>query len=241
MRPRSVIFILLLLFISGIPAYSMSSKKIEAGIVAAVEDYIYKNLKDWKDADIRVTFKYASDTFSMLEAKKIDLTFKIVPAYFNYKPVWNIILPVDVSSSEGKVSRVFLRAKVEILKSVVIANKLIKKGVILEKIDLSTQKRDISSLQSYFTGYKDLLGKEATTAVPSQSVIQQPMVREKPVIARYNKVMVVIRIENLSVKAPGRAMEDGYIGKTIKVQNTVTKKYFVGTVVSSNEVKVEVE
>jgi len=241
MKLRLFIILLLLFFISGIPAYGMSSKKIEEAIVSSVRNYIHGNFPNWADAEVRIHFKYAEDNFSLLEAKGVDLTFKIVPSYFNYKPIGNIILPVDVFSSEGKVERIFLRAKVEIIKDAVVAYKIIKKGNILDKSDLVVSEKDISFVPSYYTNPKDLLGKETTAAVPAGSIITQAMVREKPIIAKYDKVDALLKIANLVVKAPGRAMQDGYLGKTIKVQNLVTKKYFDATVLSSKEVKVEVE
>ena len=45
----------------------------------------------------------------------------------------------------------------------------------------------------------------------------------------------------MSLNFIGRAMEDGYLGETIKVMNESSKKILIGTVLESGNVKIDIE
>lgn len=240
MKVKIIIAILFLILIFQISAYGLSSEKVKEDITSALRDYISENYTEWEEVQIEVAYKYADETFADLAAKNIDLDFKIVPLYYNYKPIGNVILAVDIFSKGKKVDKVYIRARVEIIKDVVVAKRTLKRGIVIEKSDLSLEPRDISRISHYYSSLDNLLGMETTTIIPSGRAVKEAMVREKPVIAKYDEVDIVVNIANLKVKARGKALQDGYTGKKIKVQNLITKKYLEAIVLNSSEVKVEV-
>jgi len=240
MRAKFFIFLFLLVLIFQTSSYALSSEKVKNGITLALKEYIAENFPEWEEAQIEVAYKYADETFADLAAKNIDLDFKIVPLYYNYKPIGNVILAVDIFSKGKKVDKVYIRARVEIIRDVVVAKRTLKRGIVIEESDLSLEPRDISWLSHYYNNFDNLLGMETTTIIPSGRAIKEAMVREKPVISKYDEVYIIVNIANLKVKARGKALQDGYTGKKIKVQNLITKKNLEAIVLNSEEVKVEV-
>ena len=57
-------------------------------------------------------------------------------------------------------------------------------------------------------------------------------------VSKFGKVDIVAKIENLRVKASGKALQDGYKDDIIRVENINTKQKIDAVVLSENEVEV---
>jgi len=211
----------------------------EQKVTEVVKDYILAKYPSWSREEIQVTFKFAEKTFAELEKLPEKVQLKVIEVYPEFKPLGNVIFPILVCYDDTE-QKYFLRAKVEILKKVVVAAKRIKRGKVLEAEDFKLEERDVALLpQKYFVDSNFLVGKEAKISIPANSTIFEWMVGETPLIRKGSEVMLVVTAPGLKVKAKAVALEDGYRDAEIKVKREESGKVVVGKVVSESEVEVK--
>ena len=169
------------------------------------------------------------------------MEFKVADAYQDMKPVGNVIVPIEYSAGE-KPEKVFIRAKIEVIKDVVMASRPIKRGTIIDEQDLKLEKRDICAVpQNYFERSEQILFTEAKTNIPKNSLIYDWMIKEVPLFHRGEEVTIQMGLDNLSIKSTGIALEDGYPGKPIRIKRKGSDKILDGTVLSSKVVEVKIK
>lgn len=211
----------------------------EQKVKEVIKDYVLeKNPASSRD-EIRITFKLAEKTFEELKALEEGAQFKVLEVYPEFKPVGSVIFPLVVTSGENS-EKILLRAKVEIIKKVAAAARLIKKGEVLGASDVKLEERDVALLpQKYFIESSPLAGKEARITIPANSTLFEWMVGDQPLIHRGQEVSLVVIAPGLTVKTRGQAMEDGYRDAELKVKRIDSKKIIVGKVISPSEVEVK--
>lgn len=211
----------------------------EQRVTEVLKDYILeKNPASSRD-EIRITFKLAEKTFGELKALDEGAQFKVLEVYPEFKPLGSVVFPLLVTSGENS-EKILLRAKVEIIKKVAAAARLIKKGKILEASDIKFEERDVALLpQKYFVESSPLLGQEAKITIPENGTLFEWMVGEQPLVRRGQQVSVMVTVPGLVVKTRGEAMEDGYRDAEIKVKRADSKKIIVGKLISPGEVEVK--
>jgi flagella basal body P-ring formation protein FlgA len=215
----------------------------EAAVAKVIEDYVIAFNPEWVQADIQISFKFADKIFESLKDLSNDANFKVVDVYRDFRPVGNVIFPLQVS--DGTITKkIFLRAQVRVLKSVVVAKESIRRGQVIEEAGLTTALRDIAMLpQKYFSHLIEVIGKESTTSIPKNSTIFNWMVKAVPLLHRGDEVFILLRAKNLLVRAPGIILSDGYLDKNVKVKkkgSTDPKNILEGKLISSDEVEVRI-
>ena len=236
---RVILWAFIAAFLFSSSSFALDDPKAE--VKSIIKKYVIAKYPDWKDLDIRVTLKYADRTFKGLSDLSGDLGFEIVEVYKNLKPVGNVIFPIKVTAGE-KTEKMFVRAKVEVFKKVVVAAKKIKRGDQITANDLSLAEKDIAMLPNkYLGGVKQAVDTEAKTTIPKGSTIFAWMIKKTPLVHRGSEIAVRVSASNLLVKAQGVALEDGYQGEKIKVKTKNTNKTLEGILVSANEVEVKLK
>lgn len=215
----------------------LSLNNPEESVTDIIKSYIVEKYPDWQAWDIKVTFKQAGKTFEKMRAIKQDSDLKIGELYKNFKPVGNVIFPID-----SPVGRFFVRTQVEVFKEIVCARGVIRRGTLITLDDLAMEKRDIAMLPpGFFSGTEPLLGLEAKTTIPKGSTVFEWMVKKVPLIRRGDEVMILLKGEGLLVKAKGVSLMDGSLNEKIKVQRRTgpnASKTLEGVLISPKEVKV---
>ncbi|MEA3494374.1 MAG: flagellar basal body P-ring formation chaperone FlgA [Candidatus Margulisiibacteriota bacterium] len=217
---------------------SFALENPEREMTEVIENYVLEKYPEWIGLEIKVNYKYADKTFNKLRSMGDKVTLEIPEQYQNSRPVGNVILPVVVSS-KGYSKKLFVRAKVEVLHDVAVANNYIQRGSVITDEDVMIEQRDIAMVpQKFHFKLEDVVGKEAKTSIPEKSTVYAWMIKEVPQVHRGDKVMISIVGTNLMVKSEGTALEDGYIGKILKVKRKNVKNPLEGILVSANEVEV---
>ncbi len=213
----------------------------EKALTDVIEDYVMTTYPDWIGYDIKISLKYADKAIDYLREIEGDVDLRVVEVYRDFKPVGNVIFPIEVATDTSR-ERVFVRAQVEVFKNVVIANRRIKRGEEITPEDLALESRDISVVpQKYFEDIAQVADTEARTSIPKNSTIYEWMIKEIPLVHRGDEVAILVTGPNLTVKTMGRALEDGYLGKMIKVKRLESDKTLEGFLVSPTEVEVRLK
>jgi flagella basal body P-ring formation protein FlgA len=213
----------------------------EAKVTAVIKKFVLAKYPAWSSSAIKVSYKTAEKTWAQLAGLPAETEFNILEVYPDFKPVGNVIFPVQATSSLGS-SKFLLRAKVEVLQSLAAAAKLIKKGQKIESADLAWVERDVALLpQKYFSAPEQLQSAEAKIAIPQNSTLFEWMVGPPPLIRSGQEVTLVATAVGLSVRARGQALSDGYRDELIQVKRLDVNKVLKGKVLSATEVGVNVE
>jgi flagella basal body P-ring formation protein FlgA len=214
----------------------------EQKVTELIKDYVVAKYPNWTTDEINVIFKSAEQAFEELKDVPAAGRFKIVEVYADFKPVGNVIFPVEIEVSSEEVQKVFIRAKVEVLKKIAAASRLIKKGKVIESSDLKLEERDVALLpQKYYLDPNLLTGKEVKLSIPENSTIFEWMVGDLPLVRRGSEVSILVSAPALTVKAAGRALEDGYLDEAVRVKRRDSEKIIVCKVISTGEVEVELK
>ncbi|MFC1768101.1 flagellar basal body P-ring formation chaperone FlgA, partial [Candidatus Margulisiibacteriota bacterium] len=185
--------------------------------------------------------KYAWRTFQNLSQRKGKMQFEVAELYPGFKPLGNVIVPVQVIVDGTPKEKIFLRTTVAILKDVVIANRSIRKGEEIGADDVALKQRDISRVytKNYFTSSEEVVGKEVKTYIPRQYIVIDWMIKQRSLVRKKDKVKIKAVVGDVVVYAEGEALEGGGMDKKVRVKNTVSKKILTGTVIGTGEVEVE--
>lgn len=211
----------------------------EQKVTETIKNYIVAKYPAWSKDEIRLTYKMAETVFSEMAALPKDSTLAVIEVYTDFKPVGSVVFPIRAVA--GEVERKFMvRAKVDVVKKLAAAARLIKKGKSIESADLKIEARDVALLpQKYFLSAEPLISKEARISIPENSTIFEWMVGEVPLVRRGDPVTLVVKAPGLAVRTKAQAQEDGGLGSEIKVKRTDSNKIVAGKIVSAGEVEVK--
>lgn len=165
---------------------------------------------------------------------KVDVT--VVLPYgvrYNVPTVANAILTVD-----GQMfSKVDLRFDVKLYKDVLVTAQSIAPGEIITLGSLRYVRMDVGKIASgYFNDANKVAGLMSRRPLAQGVVLNEYMLAKPTVIKHGTTVVIVARVGDLEVTAPGQALQDGCIGQVVRVQNTNSKKIISARVLDENSV-----
>jgi flagella basal body P-ring formation protein FlgA len=209
-------------------------------VTRAIVKFLVAKDADYAGKRIEVTYKYADKNFKALAGQKGDVTFSVIEMYPDFKPVGNIIIPIQVYVNGEEKEKLFLRTRVSVFDKIVVAKKRMKKGDIIGTVEAVVEERDIAALnQTVIRDIGTVLGKEAKTFIPLENPIYDWMVKEKNYIKKNAKIKIILSSSDISVEVRGEALQDGMLGEKIKIKNLTSGKEIEGYVSGTDEVKVE--
>lgn len=234
---KILILISFVISIFGFEAFALDNPEQKA--TETIKNYIQAKYPNWSKAEIRLNFKSAESSFNEMKKLEDKTELKVMEVYPDFKPVGSVIFPLATGSAEG--SRKFLlRVRVEVVKRIAAAGRLIKKGKMIEAADLKTEERDVALLpQKYFADPNALIGQEAKITIPQNSTLFDWMVGDVPLVHRGDPITLVVAGPALAVKTKAAAMEDGYLNSEVRVKRADSQKIVTGKLVSKNEVEIK--
>lgn len=132
-----------------------------------------------------------------------------------------------------------LRFDVKLYRQVTVAASQISQGEVLTSEKLRYERMNTGRLATgYFTDMSKVIGLETRRPLTPGMVITDLMLNKPIVIKRGNLVNIVARIGSMEVTTVGKAMQDGYVGQLIRVQNINSNKFISGKVLDEGTVQV---
>jgi len=126
---------------------------------------------------------------------------------------------------------IYTSAMVNVFKDVIILKQPVRRGDIITKDILLTEKRNIAKLRSgYFSTPQPIVSKQATRNLAIGAVINQSNITEPKLIKRGEKVTIKASSKNLEISVTGIALMDGIKKQNIRVKNVTTNKTIMATV-----------
>ena len=132
-----------------------------------------------------------------------------------------------------------LHYTVKVFQNVVVTSRNVQAQEALSADNLRYQRLELGSLPAgYLTDIREAVGKVSRRALPAGSILTSKSIEPPLVIKRGQTVIIAAQTGAITITARGRALEDGRIGETIRVQNITSRKTITATVVDENTVQV---
>lgn len=144
-----------------------------------------------------------------------------------------------ISTYDG-VKQFPINGQVVEMTSVLTVARSLNRGDIIEASDLQQNRLPVSRYQG--GGISDeqlLIGKALVRRLSERSIIREQDVQEPRIIRSNDLINIRYEIPGLQVNAEGRALDEGWLGKTIQVLNLQSRKVVQARIASANEVVVE--
>jgi len=163
-----------------------------------------------------------------------NMQYKLHGARKNYG-----YLTVKVSCQGNQPWTIYVSANVDVKTSVVVTNRPVKRGEIIDIHMVELQQRNLNGLgQHFFNAVEDVVGKQALHTTSSQRVVRGNMLKEALAVKRGDKVTIIAKSDALAVKMNGTALSNGHKGDQIRVQNNRSKRVIRAEVLGSGQVAV---
>jgi flagella basal body P-ring formation protein FlgA len=119
-----------------------------------------------------------------------------------------------------------------------VLTRSIKRGEALKESDFVVRSIRVNRPGVYASRPSELVGRVLKKNLSQGEAVPLASVTDVPVIERGKSVTIVVRSAGLTVKARGEALENGAMGKAIKVRNVASKAVLTAVVVADDTVEV---
>lgn len=124
-------------------------------------------------------------------------------------------------------------------KNVLIAGKQLDRNEVIGQEHLSTETRDISTLQQgYLSDPDEIINRQATRFIAAGSVLYRMHYAEPTLIKRGERVNIQSGRPGLLITSSGEALMDGIKGQQIRVKNISSNRVIQATVTNPSVVTV---
>lgn len=130
-------------------------------------------------------------------------------------------------------------ANVKVFEEVIFSKKAFKKGQCLQREDLYEKTVEITRIPTgAMNNIDNVAGKTLTRSIIANVPITEYMLASTPILKRGHKVNIIIESPSFIITTLGELKDNAYIGDTVKVVNTASKKIISGLLVDENTVRV---
>ena len=137
-------------------------------------------------------------------------------------------------------NKVRLSGWVDVFEELVCASRNLSKGEIIGQDDLFLRRKNTSKRSTtVLTDMRKALGLMAKHNIRKNTFIKEWMVERPPVVNKGDVVTILAELEGLRVTVPGRTLEKGHLGESIRVQNVMSLKKIYARVINSTIVRVD--
>jgi len=137
---------------------------------------------------------------------------------------WSVHVPVKISS----------------FADIFVAARPLPKGVAIQLSDLRQERRETSPLRNgYFENAETVVGRIPKRSLPMGAAVTPGDLELSRIIQRGNKVTIIANSGSISVRMPGKALDDAAAGELIKVENIASKRVIEAVVLRPGVVEVQ--
>lgn len=203
-------------------------------IMVAAQEYLSENMI-WNPDSVEIVPKRMPQDIT-LEYGDVDFEFVMDSNPKKYG-VHNFRVHVNQNGETARV--ISLTTYFKVMAEVVVAAADMDAGHVISEQDLTYMKTDLSTLRpGAYEKIEPLVGKRVFRMMREGDLITRTSVEEIPDINAGEMVTLIIESTGFQVSAQGKALHKGYIGDTIKVLNTQSRKVLHGLVIDSGTVEV---
>ena len=203
-------------------------------IKKGAETYL-KNILPWEKDLIEVEIFYHGRDIVLPPGKR---NLKYTRSGGNQK-VGRIPIALQIKVNGIIQRQIGLNSIVRVSQQVVKTTRLIRKGEIFTKKDISLENiKTERVLKNTIKTLEEALGYEAIRNIPNGYTLLQRELKKPALGNKGDKVLILVEKRGMKITTPGILKEDGYENALVKVLNIESKKTIYGRLINSDTVKV---
>ncbi len=146
---------------------------------------------------------------------------------------------VRVSCESDTPWSLYVTGNISVYGYALVTRRTLARGETLSSGDVQLVEKDLTNLYyGYFNRAEEVLGQQATRALPAGQVLTPNTIKPALLIRRGDQVTLMAEIGGIEVSMMGEALNDGIQGQRLRVRALNSKRVVEGQVVSANVVKV---
>lgn len=132
-----------------------------------------------------------------------------------------------------------ISARIIVVRPVLATTRVIERNDLIQREDLILAPRDITACADHIlTDFSTIIGKSAKTRINADTLIKDNMIGSAPAVKKGDPITIYLENPFMKLTAPGKALERGAVGETIKVANTASSSEIYAVVRNSKSVEV---
>lgn len=132
-----------------------------------------------------------------------------------------------------------ITANVRVFEWVVFCSRPMRKGEVLKEEDLYLALFDLEKIpKGSIRKIDEAVGKRLNRSINANIPITDLILNDQKQVKRGQLVSIVIESPHFIIRATGEIKENAYVGKTVRVINTASKRIITGVLVDENTVRV---
>jgi flagellar basal body P-ring formation protein FlgA len=149
-------------------------------------------------------------------------------------------LAIIVRIDDRVVENIPVNVEVEALADVVVAARAMERGMVVEKGDVSLQKRDLASIPGRTCrNIQDVIGMRVKVGMRGNSPVRSDYLEKPPLVKNGQMVSIVAENEMFRITTTGMVKGNGAEGDTVLVRRLTAQKDIPAVVVDAETVRVE--
>ena len=203
-------------------------------IRATVLNFLMSNVDAKAQADVQYTIGNLDSRLKLNSCSQPLQAFLPPSADLNGKTT------VGVRCTANRPWTVYVPVEVTVFHAVLVAQKPLLRGHVLERGDLSQEKINVNQTSSgYYNNPEELVGMVVRRAMQTGEVFSPRLLQAPKLVKRGEFVTVLAETPYLKVRMQGKALSDGAKGEVVRVINLKSKKVVEGVVTHSGVVRVQ--
>lgn len=220
--------LLIFLFLLLIKQKVVAATELDSAFIERFANaYLTEQFPSTEEEKVRISVAHLDPRIS-IKPCKIPLTANI--------PEKNhaINVNVKISCNESIPWKIYLSAKIEITKAVLVAKNTISKGDKLDDSNIELAYLAINRIRGEkITDINIVFGAKAKRRITKGKTISKKSIC---LICKGDVVTIIASSESFSIKARGVALSSGNINEQIRIKNTRSKKVITARVKTINQV-----
>jgi flagella basal body P-ring formation protein FlgA len=235
---RILIKTAVLAFLLLSPVFSTANEDYLDSFTREVRDVIddhFANVFALEDSNLVIDYPIIDTTFNIINYDEI----KILPT--RKRPRKGVQMITCGLFSRGRLKSSFrLKVRVKTYQTVVVTDIRIKRQEHLTRKDVKLAWRETSKLRTkVYTHIADVLDKRSRRVIQSGEILTESVLEELPLIPNGSRVTIYFNSRGVEVVMPGKARQDGHLGKKVLVWCLANKRSFTAVVLDSESVRVD--
>ena len=136
--------------------------------------------------------------------------------------------------------KILVQADVRAYGRVIMSRRPFQKRHVIEEEDIYLTKMDIRKMpRNLLRDPEKILGKSLKRSINANMPIEEDMVEMFQLVERGKRVVLLLSLKGMIIRADGKTKEKGYVGTSVRAINISSKKEVSGVLIDENTVKVE--
>ncbi len=223
-------FIIGYFFLLGGEKSTISRNEIQQ----VIANYIIENL-DTAMNEIAIEFRSVPESVTIEKSEySLSVSSSVVVPNKGY-----VGIPIEVGANGKLVRTLVCSVLIRRYEDVCVTTRDLEKNDVVKPIDIKVQRMETTNFESdIITSLIPTMNTRAKRMIKANSILKNSMLEEIPSVNYNDKVVILVKTNNLSIGAAGTARQDGKMGEEIRIQREGSREFLSAKVIGKQTVEI---